>query len=250
MSRRPVLLITGGSRGIGAATARLAAKRGYDVAIHYQRDVEAAERVAADCRASGALTALIQGDVGKLNEIENLFEACDRAFGTLDAFFNNAGITGRAGTLAAAEPETIKSVIDINVTGSILAARLAVHRLSTKSGGTGGAIVNMSSIASRIGSPHDFVWYAASKAAIDALTLGLAKEVAGEGIRVNAVAPGLIDTDIHTASGMPERLAKLGPTVPIGRAGTALEVAAAVLFLLSPEAAYITGTVLEVGGGR
>jgi len=250
VKERPVVLITGASRGIGAASARLAARRGYDVAIHYQRDLAAVEAVAASCRQSGATAAIIQGDIAKPAEIEAVFAGCDRAFGRLDVFLNNAGITGRAGRLVDAAAEDIKAVIDLNVTGAILAARLAVKRLSNRSGGHGGVIINMSSIASRIGSPHDFVWYAASKAAIDALTLGMAKEVAAEGIRVNAVAPGLIATDIHASAGMPDRLHKLGPTVPIGREGTAEEVASTILFLMSAEASYITGAVLEVSGGR
>lgn len=247
---RPVLLITGASRGIGAATAKLAARRGYDIAIHYQRDRDAAQTVAADCVRHGAGTSLIQADLGNPAEIEDIFNTCEEALGGLDAFFNNAGITGLAGRLAETDPSAIKAVIDLNVTGAILAAREAVRRMSPKSGGRGGAIVNMSSIAARIGSANDFVWYAASKAAIDALTIGLAREAAVDGIRVNAVAPGLIDTDIHASGGMPDRLQRLGPTVPLGRAGRPEEVAEAVMFLLSAEASYITGSILEVSGGR
>lgn len=250
MTERPVLLVTGGSRGIGAATARLAAERGYDVAINYQADAEAAGRVAEACRVAGARAEIIQADVAREDEIARLFRTVDECLGRLTHLVNNAGITGRASRLDEASTETIRSTIDLNVTGAILVAREAVRRMARRHGGSGGAIVNLSSAAVTLGSPNEFVWYAASKGAIDSLTIGLAREWATDGIRTNAVAPGLIDTEIHASSGLPDRLQRLTGFIPLGRPGTAEEVAETILFLLSDAASYVNGEVIRVGGGR
>jgi NAD(P)-dependent dehydrogenase (short-subunit alcohol dehydrogenase family) len=249
-SGRQVLLITGASRGIGAATARLAAERGYDVAVNYTSNAKAAEAVVADCERAGARAVAIQADVAREMEVERLFSETERRLGPLRGLVNNAGIVGRASRLDGADVATIQSVIDINVLGAFLCARAAVRRLSTKHRGRGGAIVNVSSGAATLGSPNEFIWYAASKAAVDTLTIGLAREVAREGIRVNAVAPGLVDTDIHDATGVPDRLATMAPNIPLGRAGTPEEVAETILFLLSDASSYVTGAVLRVAGGR
>jgi NAD(P)-dependent dehydrogenase (short-subunit alcohol dehydrogenase family) len=250
MSERKVVLVTGSSRGIGAAAAVLAAKRGYDVAVNYNRDAAAAENVVAACLAAGAHAEAIRGDMARPEDVEAVFSATLTRFGRLDALVNNAGTTGVASRLDDATPETIEHVIDLNVTGAILAARAAVKAMSTRHGGAGGTIVNLSSRATGIGSPGEFVWYAASKGAIDALTLGLAREVAAEGIRVNAVAPGLIATDIHAAGGLSDRLQRLGPQIPMKRPGSSEEVAETILFLMSDAASYVTGAVLSVSGGR
>jgi NAD(P)-dependent dehydrogenase (short-subunit alcohol dehydrogenase family) len=249
-SARRVLLITGASRGIGAATARLAAARGYDIAVNYTSNAKAAEAVAADVERAGARAVAIKADVAQEADVERLFVETERRLGPLWGLVNNAGIVGRASRLDAADAATIKEVIDVNVLGAFLCARSAVRRLSTKHGGKGGVIVNVSSGAATLGSPGDFVWYAASKAAVDTLTIGLAREVAREGIRVNAVAPGLVDTDIHDATGISGRVAAMSPTIPMGRAGTVEEIAETILFLLSDASSYVTGAVLRVAGGR
>lgn len=248
--KRRVLLITGASRGIGAATARLAAARGYDIAVNYASSAKAAEAVVADAERAGARAVAIQADVAREAEVERLFAETERRLGPLSGLVNNAGIAGPASRLDQAEAVTIKSVMDLNVMGAFLCARAAVRRLSTKHGGKGGAIVNVSSGAATLGSPGDFIWYAASKAAVDTLTIGLAREVAREGIRVNAVAPGLVDTDIHDATGIAGRVAAMSPTIPLGRPGTAEEIAETILFLLSDASSYVTGAVLRVAGGR
>lgn len=250
MSERKVVLVTGGSRGIGAATAVLAAERGYDVGVNFNRDTQAADDVVAACRATGARAEAIRGDMARQEDIEAVFAATVTRLGRLDALVNNAGMTGTGSRLDDAAVETITGVVDLNVTGAILAARAAVRIMSTRHGGAGGAIVNLSSRAPAIGSPGEFVWYAASKGAIDAFTLGLAREIAAEGIRVNAVAPGLIATDIHAAGGFPDRLQRLGPQIPMKRPGSSDEVAETILFLMSDAASYVTGAVLMVSGGR
>ena len=245
-----VLLVTGGSRGIGAATARLAGAKGWDVAVNYARDAEAASRVVAEVERNGRRAVAIQGDVAKEADVAHLFAETERRLGPIAGLVNNAGTTGRASRLDAVSTATLEAVFDLNILGAFLCAREAVKRMSRAHGGKGGAIVNISSGAATLGGPGEWVWYAASKGAIDTMTIGLAREVAGEGIRVNGVQPGLIDTELHVSSGIENRVAKLAPSVPIGRAGEPEEVAEAVLFLLSDAASYITAAMLRVGGGR
>ncbi|KZE28200.1 SDR family oxidoreductase [Chelatococcus daeguensis] len=246
-----ILLVTGGSRGIGAATCRLAAAEGYHVAVNYVSDATAAETLVAECRAKGVRAEAFKADMGEEEDIRRLFAEIDDRLGRLTHFVNNAGITGQVSRLDAASSETIRACIDVNVTGAIFAAQEAIRRLSPKHGGRGGSIVNVSSAASLLGGPNEYVWYAASKGAIDALTIGLSKELAGENIRVNAVQPGLIETDIHArSSNAPERLARLTPLIPMGRTGSAEEVARTILFLLSDAASYVTGAFVRVTGGR
>jgi NAD(P)-dependent dehydrogenase (short-subunit alcohol dehydrogenase family) len=247
----PILLVTGGSRGIGAAICRKAAVAGYDVAINYTSDAAAAQAVAADVRAAGRRALTIQGDVSHEADVIALFEAVDRRLGRITAFANNAGITGRSCRLEDATEAVIRDCIDVNVTGAILCAREAVRRMSKKRGGEGGAIVNISSVAASVGSPGEYVWYAASKGAIDSLTIGLAKEVALDGIRVNAVSPGMVMTDIHEkSSGDAARIERIRPMIPMQRIGMPDEIADAVMFLLSDAASYVTGANLTVSGGR
>ncbi len=250
MSDRPVIIVTGGGRGIGSAIAVKSAKAGYDVVVNFAGDAAAAENTVAACQSAGAKAIAVKADVSNQVGVDAVFAASDAAFSRLDAVVTNAGITGESGTLAEADPDMIKRVIDLNVTGAILTAREAARRMMKSKGGKGGNIVNLSSAAVWIGSPNDFTWYAASKGSIDVLTLGLSRELAGEGIRVNAVAPGLIDTDIHASAGIPDRIERLGSSVPIGRGGSADEVADGVMYLLSDQASYVTGTVLKVAGGR
>jgi NAD(P)-dependent dehydrogenase (short-subunit alcohol dehydrogenase family) len=245
-----VLIVTGASRGIGAATARLAAGRGYDVCVNYQADRDAAEAVVANIEAAGGRAIAVQADVANEAQVERLFETVDRELGQLGALVNNAGLAGRFSRLDEADSETIRRVIEVNVLGLITCSRAAVRRLSPRHGGAGGAIVNLTSGAATIGSPGEYVWYAASKGAVDSFTLGLGKELAGEGIRVNAVAPGFVETEIHAASGMPDRVKEQGHTVPIGRAAQPEEIAETILWLLSDQASYVTGAVLRVAGGR
>lgn len=246
----PSVLVTGGSRGIGAAAAVLAAQRGWDVAINYTRDAAAAERVAAQVRAAGRRALVIQADVAEEAEVLAMFAAVDREFGTLRGLVNNAGVVDLPARVDEMSLQRLQRMFAINLTGSFLCAREAVRRMSSKHGGAGGVIVNLSSAAARLGSPGQYVDYAASKAGIDLLTLGLAREVATEGIRVNAVRPGIIDTDIHASGGLPDRARQVAPMVPMQRAGSAEEVAQAIVWLLSDEASYTTGTVLDVTGGR
>jgi NAD(P)-dependent dehydrogenase (short-subunit alcohol dehydrogenase family) len=246
----PTLLVTGASRGIGASIARRAAAAGYDVALTYADDREAAQRVAAEVEAAGRRALVVRADVAREDHVVAAFEEVDRAFGRLDALAINAGITGRFGRVEDLDADTLQRVLAVNVVGAFLCAREAVRRMSTARGGSGGAIVIVSSRAAGLGSPNEYVHYAASKAAVDAMTLGLAKEVSREGIRVNAVAPGLIDTEIHARGGRPERVAQITPNIPMGRIGTPDEVADAVLWLLSDAASYITGAIVPVSGGR
>ncbi|GHD39219.1 glucose-1-dehydrogenase [Thalassobaculum fulvum] len=245
-----VLIVTGGSRGIGAAVCRLAAARGWDVAVNYAGNAAAAEQTAEAVRAAGRRAITVQGDMAEEADILRLFETAERELGAVGGLVANAGITGSITRVEDMTTDAMRAVVGLNVIGLMIANREAVRRMSTKRGGQGGAIVNLSSIAPRIGSPNEFVHYAASKGAVDAWTLGLGREVAGEGIRVNAVAPGMIDTDIHATAGAPDRAQRLGATVPIGRAGTAEEVAEAIVWLLSDAARYCVGTILNVNGGR
>ena len=250
MTEQQIMVVTGGSRGLGAATARLAAQRGYDLCVNYLGNAEGAEAVVRDVEAAGRRAIAVQADVSKEDQVERLFETVDKELGTLTALINNAGITGPSSRLDAVEAETLKRVLDINVLAVMLCSRSAIRRMSTKFGGTGGGIVNISSVAANLGSPGDYVWYATTKGAIDSLTIGLANEVAREGIRVNAVAPGLIATDIHIGSNDPDRPTRIGPTIPIGRCGEPEEIAEPILWLLSDAASYTIGAILRVGGGR
>src|SRR6476661_699557 len=247
---RPVLLVTGGSRGIGAATARLAGEHGYAVCVNYRRNRAAADAVVAAIRAGGGTAMAVQADVALEADIMRLYATVDRELGRLTALANNAGILEQQTRVEHIEAARIDRVFATNVRGAFLCAREAVRRMSTSHGGAGGAIVNVSSRAAQLGAPGEYVDYAASKAALDALTIGLAREVAGEGIRVNAVRAGIIYTDIHADGGEPGRVDRLGPTLPIPRGGHAIEVARAILWLLSDEASYSTGAFIDVAGGR
>ncbi|HEX2453404.1 MAG TPA: SDR family oxidoreductase [Vicinamibacterales bacterium] len=245
-----LLLITGASRGIGAATARLAAVRGYAVCLNYRENRAAAELVARELESSGARAIAVQADVSVESDVVRLFETCDRELGTVSALVNNAGILETQMRVESMDGVRLQRVFATNVIGSFLCAREAVRRMSTKHGGRGGAIVNISSGASRLGSPNEYVDYAASKGAIDTLTIGLAREVAEEGIRVNAVRPGFIYTDIHASGGEPNRVERVKTIVPMKRGGTADEVAHAILWLLSDDASYTTGAFIDVTGGK
>lgn len=245
-----VLLVTGGSRGIGAAICRLGAKAGYRVAVNYASNKAAADALVAEIKAGGGDAVAVRGDIGKGTDIVAMFGAVDRAFGRLDAFVNNAGIVDVKARVDEMDVSRLERMMRINVVGSFLCAREAVKRMSTRHGGSGGAIVNISSAAAMLGSPGEYVDYAASKGAIDTFTVGLAREVALEGIRVNAVRPGIIDTEIHASGGQPDRIERFRDLLPMKRAGTADEVAGAVLYLLSDAASYTTGAILNVSGGR
>lgn len=240
------LIVTGASRGIGAAIARLAAARGYAVVVNFSRDRQGAEALV---RELGRAVA-VQADVGDESQVVRLFETAERELGPVRALVNNAGVTGGFARVDALDAGAVGEMLRVNVIGTMLCSREAVRRMSMRHGGSGGAIVNISSLVARTGGPGEWVHYAASKGAIDTFTIGLAREVAAEGIRVNAVAPGLIDTGLHAAAGEPGRLDRLAPSIPMGRGGTADEVAEAVLWLLSTAASYVTGAILEAGGGR
>jgi NAD(P)-dependent dehydrogenase (short-subunit alcohol dehydrogenase family) len=244
------MLVTGGSRGIGAACARLAAAAGYDVCISYRSQAGAAARVVEACRAAGRRALAFPADVGDEAQVVRLFAAVDAEFGSLACLVNNAGTLAPIAPLATFSAERIRRVLEVNVMGAILCAREAVRRMSTRQGGSGGSIVNISSAAAYLGSPNEFIDYAASKGAIDTLTLGLSKEVAADGIRVNAVRPGHIDTEMHVGSGRPARARVLGAQSPLGRAGRPEEVAEVVLWLASEAASYVTGSLVDCAGGR
>jgi NAD(P)-dependent dehydrogenase (short-subunit alcohol dehydrogenase family) len=245
-SDTPILIIAGGSRGIGAAAAKLAGARGFDVAVNYLRDDKAADAVVSSVRRSGRRAIAVKGDMGREEDIGRMFATVERELGPPTHLIYSCGITGGSSRVETVATGTLREVFDVNVIGALICVRTLIKHTSRSHGGPGGAVVLLSSAAATIGSAGEYVWYAASKAAIDTMTLGLARELAGEGIRVNAVAPGLIATEIHP----PGRLERLVPSTPIGRAGTAEEVAEAILFLLSDAASYITGSVLRVGGGR
>ncbi|WP_372865977.1 SDR family oxidoreductase [Pseudomonas sp.] len=247
---RKVMLITGASRGIGAATARLAAAQGYALCLNYHQHSQAAETLADQIVAAGGQAIAVQADVADEAQVLRLFASLDRHFGRLDVLVNNAGILEQQMRLEQMDLGRWQRVFAVNVFGSFLCAREAVNRMSTRHGGSGGAIVNLSSVAARLGAPGEYIDYAAAKGAIDSLTLGLAKEVAGDGIRVNAVRPGVIDTEIHASGGEPARVARVSPSVPMGRGGLAEEVAQAILWLASEQASYTSGALLDVSGGR
>jgi NAD(P)-dependent dehydrogenase (short-subunit alcohol dehydrogenase family) len=244
------LIVTGGGRGIGASIARLAARRGYAVAVNYVADQAAASSVVREIERNNGRASAIQADVSKEKEVIQLFDLAERNLGRVAALVNNAGITGGFSRLEDLEAGTFERVWAVNVTGTVLCAREAVRRMSEGHGGAGGVIVNISSRAAQLGSAGEWIHYAMTKGAIDTLTIGLAREVASDGIRVNAVAPGLVETDIHAAAGDPQRPQRLAPGIPLGRGAKPEEIAEAVLWLLSPSAAYITGTILAVSGGR
>jgi NAD(P)-dependent dehydrogenase (short-subunit alcohol dehydrogenase family) len=244
------LIITGGSRGIGAATAILAAERGVDVCISYRSNEDAAREVVAACESAGSRAIAVCGDVSVEADVVALFDRAEVDVGPVTGLVNNAGILHTQARLDEFTAERLHEVVAVNVVGAFLCAREAVRRLSTAHGGPGGVIVNVSSAASYLGSPNEFIDYAATKGAVDTMTIGLAKEVATEGIRVNAVRPGLIETDIHASSGEPGRVARLAPAVPMARGGTADEVAEAILWLASDASSYVTGSFINVSGGR
>ena len=246
----PVLLVTGGSRGIGAATALAAAQAGYAVAVNYQSNSLAADEVVRSIRNSGGQAMALQADISREDEVMAMFGRIDAKWGHLAALVNNAGVVDVSSRVDGMTVARLTRMLNTHVLGSFVCAREAVLRMSTRHGGAGGGIVNLSSAASKLGSPGQYVDYAACKGAIDTFTIGLAKEVAAEGIRVNAVRPGIIETDIHASGGEPDRAQRLAPQVPMQRPGSAQEVANAIMWLLSPQASYCTGTLLDVGGGR
>lgn len=247
---KPVLLVTGGSRGIGAAVSLQAAKAGWHVVVNFAQNKQAADKVISGILSAGGSAVALQGDVGSHDDILALFAEIDHLYGRLDGLVNNAGIVDIAQRVDEMGYDRLERMFRVNTLGSILCAREAVKRLSTKHGGKGGVIVNVSSAATYIGSPGQYVDYAASKGAIDTFTIGLGREVAEEGIRVNAVRPGIIDTEIHASGGLPDRARDLSPLIPMKRPGTASEVADAILYLLSPQSTYVTGSILNVSGGR
>jgi len=247
---RPIILITGGSRGIGAACAELAAQRGFDVCLSYVANHGAADLVKAECESHGARVVTVQCDVSDEDDVLALFETCDNELGAPDVLINNAGVLGIQGELADFSADRIKRTIDVNVYGALLCMREAGRRMSTARGGAGGSIVNVSSRASTLGSPFEYVDYAATKGAVDAATIGLSKELGGAGVRVNAVRPGVIHTDIHASGGEPDRIARVAPNIPQGRGGQPEEIANLVLWLASEEASYVNGALIDISGGR
>ncbi|OEZ90154.1 glucose 1-dehydrogenase [Janthinobacterium sp. HH107] len=247
---KEVIVITGSSRGIGAATALLAARQGYAVCVNYVRDAQAAGELCARIVAAGGEAIAVQADVSEEADVARLFDEVDARLGTLTALVNNVGVLERKCRLVDMAAQRLERVLRTNVISYFLCCQQAVRRMSTASGGQGGRIVNVSSVAARIGSPDEYIDYAASKGAVDTLTLGLAKEVAAEGIRVNGVRPGIIYTDIHASGGEPGRVARLASGVPMQRGGQPEEIADAILYLLGPDATYVTGSILDVAGGR
>lgn len=245
-----VMLITGASRGIGAATARLAARRGYAVCVAFKSRSREAEAVRADIERAGAEAVAVRADVSDASQVADLFETCDRMLGTVSVLANNAGILAAQRRVEEIDGERLRRIFETNVYGSFFCGREAIRRMSTRHGGRGGAIVNVSSVAARLGASGEYVDYAASKGAIDSFTVGLAGELAGEGIRANAVRPGFIYTDIHASGGEPGRVDRIAGALPLERGGTAEEVAHAILWLASDEASFVTGTILDVAGGR
>jgi NAD(P)-dependent dehydrogenase (short-subunit alcohol dehydrogenase family) len=248
--KRPTVIVTGGGRGIGAATAIALGASGYNVAVNFSNDEAGAARVVEQLAALGAKAVAIRGDVSCESDVLRLFETAESALGAVHALVNNAGVTGGFARVDSVTSAAIAQAFAVNVTGTILCAREAVKRMSTRYGGSGGAIVNISSLITRTGGAGEWVHYAASKGAVNTFTIGLAREVAAEGIRVNAVAPGLIDTSLHAANGAPDRIERMTPSIPMQRAGTAEEAAAGVVWLLSDAASYVNGAILEIGGGR
>jgi NAD(P)-dependent dehydrogenase (short-subunit alcohol dehydrogenase family) len=248
--RVDTVLITGASRGIGRATALLAAAAGHPVGVAYRRDAAAAEEVTASCRAAGVDAVAVAVEVSDERQVVAMFDAVEEALGPVGVLVNNAGILHRQARFEEMDVDRWREVLDVNVVGSFLCAREAVRRMSRRHGGAGGSIVNVSSAAARLGSPGEYVDYASSKGAIDTLTVGLGKEVAAEGIRVNAVRPGVIHTEIHASGGEPDRVDRVAPSVPLQRGGDPAEVARAILWLASEEASYVTATTLDVTGGR
>jgi len=245
-----VVIVTGGGRGIGAAVARLAGARGYAVAVDYVQNETGALGVVRDIQRAGGRATALRGDVSREEDVLRLFEAAGRELGPLVALVNNAGVTGGFSRFEELSIDAVRHVLSVNVLGAMLCAREAIRRMSIRRGGPGGSIVNVSSRAAQLGGAGEWVHYAATKGAIESFTIGLAREVAGDGIRVNAVSPGLIETDLHASAGAPDRTARLAPSIPMGRPGTPEEVAEGVLWLISPAASYITGTILAISGGR
>ena len=247
---KKVMLVTGGSRGIGRATVELAIERGYNLCINYAQSGDAAMALVEQAQSAGLEAIAVQADVADKKQVDALFEEVQRKFNRLDVLVNNAGIVSKASTLEEITEDNLQRILDINVSGAVYCAVAAVKQMSTKHGGKGGSIVNLSSVAALLGAPNEYVDYAMTKGALDSMTIGLAKEVAVDGVRVNAIRPGLIYTDIHASGGEPDRVDRLANLVPMQRGGTAYEVATAILWLASDEASYVTGSFLNVSGGR
>ncbi len=247
---KPIVLITGGSRGIGAATALCAARAGFAVAVNYSSNADAAKAVVQQIQAQGGQAIAVQADVAEESQVLAMYRQVDAELGPLSALVNNAGVVDVAARVDEMDWQRLRRMFDINVLGSFICSREALKRMSTRHGGTGGAIVNVSSVAARLGGPGQYVDYAASKGAIDTFTVGLAKEVATEGVRVNAVRPGIIETEIHASGGQPDRARAMAPLVPMQRSGSAQEVADTIVWLLGKQASYVTGAMIDVAGGR